>query len=157
MSSLCEQYTSASAADQRAFAETARNDEQTVAEAVQFLNSACAGNGALTLSEAIGQAVADEIIEEAEGSADPYADTRIHGRLAAEIARSIKESWNRCDENDVCIPGEAALAVGRQPDPQVKELSCFVTTERGAGGEDSGYPVHATVGADSYSWRLDRG
>jgi hypothetical protein len=55
------------------------------------------------------------------------------------------------------IAGETALAIGcRQPDLQVKVLSCFVTTDRGTDGQDSGYLVRATVGDDSYSWRLDR-
>jgi hypothetical protein len=157
MNSLCEDYSAAPARTQRSFAEEVMNEDQTLPEAIQFLNAACEGNGAMSIAEAVGQALAEQIAEEAAVEEDPYSETRVGGSLAAEIAGAVKRSWNRCNDSDVCIPGEYALSVGcRQPDPQVKELSCFVTTERGEGGSDYGYTVIVTVGADSYNWRLDR-
>jgi hypothetical protein len=52
-----------------------------------------------------------------------------------------------------------AYSVGcHQPDPQVRVLSCFVTTDKGSAGEsdDFGYTVKSTVNKDgSFSWGID--
>ncbi len=90
-------------------------------------------------------------------SADEFAETRIPGQAARDVARAVRKSWNRCGENDVCIPGEYALSVGcKQPDPQVLKLECFVTTEKKEDGSAYGYTVDATVAPDfsRFTWGL---
>ena len=95
-------------------------------------------------------------VQDTASTQDEFADTRISGQLANEISRSIRTSWNRCDAKDVCIPGEYAYSVGcKQPDPQVRKLSCFVTTEKRDDGSAYGYTVIADVGETSYSWGLE--
>lgn len=163
MSSLCGEYTEASAADQRAFAESYRGADESITDAIDRFTTACtAKRKALQINEALDQvalaeseAELDKILSQAEAEVERLG-THIDGRFAAEIAREIKKSWNRCNENDVCIPGEPGLAVGcAQPDKQVSKLRCFVTTERTA-DEQYGYTVAVDVNMDtgSYTWRL---
>lgn len=74
------------------------------------------------------------------------------------MAKSVRKSWNACGANDICMPGTYAYSVGcHQPDPQVRVLSCCVTTDKKSGGEGYGYTVKATVNKDeSFSWGMDR-
>lgn len=100
---------------------------------IELVGNACTpARKALTLQEAIAAQ---------EAPPDPFAGTRINGVLAAYVAKSVRKSWNRCGTNDVCISGTFSYSVGcHQPDPQVRVLSCFVTTDKGNAGQsdDSG-------------------
>lgn len=151
LSATCERWEDATAAQQRALAaKRAGIRGITIAAYVEQLGDACTpSRKALTLSEAIA---ADN-----KPPADPFATTRISGQLAAYVAKSVRSGWNACGPDDVCIAGTYAYSVGcHQPDPQVRILSCFVTTDKQKGGEGYGYTVKATVNKDgSFSWGLD--
>lgn len=148
--STCEDWLTAPAADQRAFAATF--PEPDLARTIRSLNRACTPeNRALTIVEAVRLANTPP--------PDPFAATRVAGADRRYIAQEVRESWNRCGPDDVCIPGERARSVGcSQPDPQVRVLSCFVTTAVRGDGESYGYSVKVTVAPDgSFNWRIDRG
>jgi hypothetical protein len=147
--STCEAWQLATAADQRAFAATF--PEPDVARTITSLNRACTpANKALTIVEAVRLANTPP--------PDPFAATRVAGAERRYIAQQVRESWNRCGPDDVCIPGERARSVGcSQPDPQVRVLSCFVTTQVRGDGESYGYSVKVNVASDgSFNWRIDR-
>jgi hypothetical protein len=153
VSATCGAWEDGTAIQQRTLAiKRAETLGTSVAGYIELIASACtSGRKALTLQEAIAA--------KNQPPPDPFADTRITGFVGAEVARSVRKSWNRCGANDVCMSGTYAYSVGcHQPDPQVRVLSCFVTTDKGNAGEsdDSGYNAKATVNTDgSYSWGID--
>jgi hypothetical protein len=152
LSATCERWANASAAQQRTLAAKRAQIRgiSTSAYIEQLANACTPARKSLTLAEAIA---ADN-----QPPPDQFAATRINGTSAAYVARSVRKSWNKCGANDVCIPGTYAYAVGcHQPDPQVRVLSCFVTTDKSKSSTgDYGYTVKATVNADtSFSWGID--
>jgi hypothetical protein len=152
LGATCELWQNATAAQQRALAtQRAQIRGIAVSAYVEQLATACTpSRKALTLAEAIA---ADN-----KPPVDQFASTRIDGSAGAYVAKSVRKSWNACGANDVCISGTYAYSVGcHQPDPQVRVLSCFVTTDKKKGGEGYGYTVKATVNKDgSFSWGIDR-
>jgi hypothetical protein len=154
LSATCERWQIATAAEQRALAsKRAAIRGISVSAYLEQLADACTpARKALTLSEAIAAVNAPP--------PDEFASTRIAGTLAAYVAKSVRKSWNTCGEHDVCMPSTFAYSVGcHQPDPQVRVLSCFVTTTKGKAGQsdDYGYTVKSTVDKDgSFTWGIDR-
>jgi hypothetical protein len=153
--STCEDWHSADATAQREFAEPFENEDLAVVEFLGYVsNFACTEQRrAFTIQEAVDDetGTTDRDVPD-----DEFSETRISGAFAKEIAASVRRSWNKCADGDVCIPGTRAKAVGcSQPDPQVMELECFVTTKQNTDGTRSGFTVDVTVTRNGrYSWGL---
>ena len=158
---LCEDWLKADGQTQRNFVTSHPvGSSKSVSQAITLLGRACNdATKARTMEEAIEEVVAADLQEAADAARDPYEATRIAGAFAKAVSKDVRKSWNRCDENDVCIAGEWSHGVGcSQPDLGVRKLRCFVTTKRLENGQGYGYPVAVAVASDgSYSWQIARG